>query len=679
MNTALFLAVWLLALTPMLAAPPALIPAPRQVTWTGKTFPLTGTVRVWLNGVQGRAAADSVVAFLRQHGARAERTHSESDNGAMVQLRLEPNGLFKNKPEGYSLTVSARQIVLTAATERGLFWAYRTLQQLVLYGTVRSLAGCRITDYPAFPIRGLMHDAGRSFIPLDTLRQHLDVLSRYKLNTFHWHLTEDLAWRLASDSLPGLADARTMNRDPGGYYTKQQVRELLAFCRDRHIQVIPELDMPGHSGAFRRATGFDMQSVKGKRAVIGLLREVCALFDGSYIHIGTDEVAFRDSSFVPTMVAVVREGGKQAIGWYPGGAMDTLAIRQLWMSAKKPLPSMRVIESRNLYLNHFAVQADLISLFQRNVCDVPEATPRHLGAIACVWNDRRPASVAQLEQLNGLYPVLLTFAERTWRGGGKPETEAGVVLTDWTASGRAMSGRVAFAEFEERLLAHKRQYFSHRPFPYVRQSHLQWRILKPFPNEGDLAARFPPEKGKLDYPVIPAFGATVYLRHTWGPSVVRAYLSDPQPNHTAYAYTYVYSPKRQRVGLWTDFHNYGRSEKDASPPAGAWDHKGSAVWVNDLRVEPPNWQQPGFRPSSLEQPYRNEPYEARESTTVWLRQGWNRVLVKVPVGAFSTPEYRLVKWLFTCVFVRRQGSHWETADDLIVAPDRREQPVKLTR
>lgn len=662
MKTAFTISLWLLALAPILAAPPALLPAPRQVTWTGEAFSLQGTIRVWTNDVQGFAVADSVASFLKQNGAQAKRSQpNEPNNGARVQLRLEPNGLFKNKPEGYSLTVANRQIVLTAATEQGLFWAYRTLQQLVPTESVRSLAGCRITDYPAFPVRGLMHDTGRSFIPLDTLYQHLDVLSRYKLNTFHWHLTEDLAWRLASDSLPGLTDARTMERDPGKFYTRQQVRELLDFCRQRHIQVIPELDMPGHSGAFRRATGFDMQSEEGKRAVKRIIREVCALFDGPYIHIGTDEVAFRDSAFVPTMVAEVRECGKQAIGWYPGGAMDTLAIRQLWMSAKKPLPTMRIIESRNLYLNHFATQADLISLFQRDFCDVPEATPRHLGAIACIWNDRRPADVAQLEQLNGLYPVLLTFAERTWRGGGQPETEAGVVVVD----------QAAFAEFEERLLVHKRQHFGQRHFPYVRQSHLHWRIMAPLPNGGNLAARFPPETGKLDYPTIPATGATVYLRHTWGPSVVRAHLNDPQPKHTAYAYTYVYSPKRQRVGLWADFHNYGRSEKDASPPAGAWDYKGSTLWLNDVPVTPPDWQQPGFRPTSLEQPYRNEPYEVREPMLVWLQKGWNKVLIKLPVGAFSTTENRLVKWLYTCVFVRRQGSHWETDDKLIFAPDRK--------
>jgi hypothetical protein len=652
---------WLaLGLRPALAAPPALIPAPRQVEWTTEAFALRGLIYISASVGPAQEIADSVATFVRQHGARAARGGAPGGlAGPTIRLELAPQGQFRQQPEGYALTVSQRQIVLSAATEQGLFWAYRTLQQLLQARPAHSLAGCRIVDYPAFPIRGLMHDTGRSFIAVDTLCQHLAVLSRYKLNTFHWHLTEDLAWRLASDSLPGLTAASTMRRDPGQFYTKAQVRAVLAFCRARRIQVIPEIDMPGHSAAFKRATGVEMQSAAGKKLLKPLLRELCALFEGPYVHLGTDEVAFRDPTFMPAMVAVVQACGKQVIGWYPGAALDSSAIRQLWMSSRPPLPTMRVIESRDLYLNHFATQADLISLFQRNFCDVPAATPRHLGAIAAVWNDRRPASTAQLEQLNGLYPVLLTLAERTWRGGGQPETQAGVVLTN----------PAAFAEFEQRLLVHKRQYFSHLSFPYVRQSQVHWRILAPFANGGDLGARFPPERGRLDFPFTAATGVTVYLRHTWGPAVVRAYLDNPQPNHTAYAYTAVYSPRRQQVGLWASFHNYGRSEKDASPPAGAWDYKGSCLWLNGQLVPPPAWQQPGLHPTSLEQPYRNEPYEARAPQLVTLHKGWNQVLLKLPVGAFSTPDYRLVKWLFTCALVRRQGSQWETADDLVYAPE----------
>jgi hypothetical protein len=663
MNRLFFLGLLLTQLTGW-AQHPALLPLPRELTWTKSAFVLTGYVQIKTNQTGIRPAADSIARFVREVGHIAVNDFVAPDHGGkLIELLLEPDGTFSQRPEGYALTITSQSVQLRAATVQGLYWGYQTIRQLYTRKPRPSLAGCTITDYPAFPIRGFMHDVGRSFIPLERLKQHISVLARYKINTFHWHLTEDLAWRLASDSLPQLTDSSITARFPGQFYTKQQARELADFCRAHNVLLIPELDMPGHSGAFRRATGYDMQSERGKALIAKLLREVCALFDVPYIHIGTDEVAVKDASFVPEMAAVVRAFGKEVIGWYPGAALDGNAIRQLWIRNDRPLPPMRFIESRNLYFNHFATQADLISLFQRNLCDVPAGTPDRLGAIGCVWNDRKVADVDQIERLNGFYPLMLTLAERAWRGGGQPETEAGTVLRS-TAT---------FAEFETRLLAHKTAHFGKLSFPYVRQSGMRWRLSVPYPNGGDLSAQFPPETDATDFPGGDATGATIYLRHTWGPGVVRAYVSDPKPNHTAYAYTYVFSPRRQWVGAWIDFHNYGRSEKDASPPRGAWDYKGSRIWLNGKLLEPPGWLQPGMHPATLETIYTNEPYENRPPMLVQLQKGWNKLLLKLPVGAFQTSDYRLVKWMFTCVFVRSDGMNVTEASDLILSPDRRKK------
>nr|WP_293833363.1 beta-N-acetylhexosaminidase [uncultured Arsenicibacter sp.] len=642
-------------------SPPALLPAPQRLVWTRESFILTGTVAIHPTVPAAGAVGESVAAFIRQISQAAVYVGKPSGTQPVIVLRIDSGGVLSKRPEGYTLTITRRRITLTGASETGLFRAYQTLRQLLQPGPVR-FAGCHITDYPAFPVRGFMHDTGRSFIPFDTLKQHIDQLSAYKINVFHWHLTEDLAWRLQSDSLPNLTNPAVTLRDPGLFYTKQQARELVSFCKARHVLLIPELDMPGHSAAFERATGHNMQSPEGKVLVKKLIREACALFDVPYLHLGTDEVAFKDPAFVGEMVAEVQQCGKQVIGWYPGAAMAPGIIRQLWVRNNKPLPPMPVIESRNLYVNHAATQADLIGIFQRNLCDTTEGSPTRLGAIGCVWNDRKPADLTQIETLNGFYPLMLTLAERAWRGGGQPETGQGVVLTD----------KAAFAAFENRLLAHKKQYFRGLSFPYVRQQSLHWRLLNPFPNNGRLDTVFPPETGQLDFPGIDVTGATIYLRHTWGPQVVRAWLDAPQPNHTAYAYTYVYSPGEQQAGAWIDFHNYGRSEKDASPMAGTWDYKGSRIWVNDAEIRPPQWTQPGLHPSGMEQPYRDEPYELRPPVSITLHKGWNKLLVKLPVGAFSTKDYRLVKWLFTCVFVRQDpaSGHWVTAGELIFSPDK---------
>ncbi|GAB4018992.1 family 20 glycosylhydrolase [Spirosoma migulaei] len=649
-----------------LATHPPLLPAPQQVVWTEKSVGVKGVVSILAQSPGSAAVADSIRDFLKTVGGASVRLTSQAlpAKGALVitvSLENELPALRQNQ-EGYQLLVSPGRIDLKALTATGLFWGYRTLQQLTDVKR-KSIAGCTIIDFPAFPIRGFMHDVGRSFIPIETLKRHIDLLSHYKINTFHWHLTEDLAWRLQSDVVPRLTDSLVTTRFPGQFYTKQQARDLVDYCKQRHVLLIPEIDMPGHSAAFRRATGYDMQSGEGKELVKQLLREVCDLFDVPYLHIGTDEVAFKDSLFVPEMANVVRDCGKEVIGWLPGARLDKKMIRQLWMSTVKPTAGQPVIDSRNLYLNHFSTLADLISVYQRTICDTTWGSSERLGAIACVWNDRKQQNETEIERLNGFYPIMLALAERTWRGGGLPETQAGTVIQN----------RANFAEFEDRLLAHKRQHFSSLEFPYVRQSNIHWRISQPVANQGKLDAVFPSETRNLDFQGIDAIGGTIYLRHLWGPDVVRAYLTNPQPNHTVYAYTYVFSARAQTVGAWITFHNYGRSEKDASPPQGQWDYKGSKIWVNDQELRPPIWTNAGLHPLDNEQPYTNEPYENRPPEPVTLKKGWNKVLIKLPIGEFRTDAYRLAKWMFTCVFVRQVNNQLEAIDGLVYSPDKKKR------
>ena len=205
----------------------------------------------------------------------------------------------------------------------------------------------------------------------------------------------------------------------------------------------------------------------------------------------------------------------------------------------------------------------------------------------------------------------------------------------------------------------------------MRQQNLYWRILQPFPNGGDLATRFPPEAGNLDYPGIDATEATIYLRHTWGPAIVRGYIENPTPNHTAYVYTYVYSPKPQTLGAWVGFHTYGRSEKDASTPTGQWGYKSSKLWMNEQEIQLLFWKTPDQHPADNEVIYTNEPYENRPPLPIPLKKGWNKVLVKVPVGSFQTADSQLVKWMFSFVLVKSNGLNYDVADGLIFSPDKR--------
>lgn len=155
-----------------------------------------------------------------------------------------------------------------------------------------------------------MHDTGRGFIPFGELKKQIELLARFKINVFHWHLTEDIGWRLESKVFPELTDSSNFERLPGKFYTIEQAKELVQFAKKHQVLLIPEIDMPGHSAAFTRAIGHDMQSEKGMEKLKVLMDEICDVFaDVPYIHIGTDEVHFTNPEFVPEMVRYIRNKG----------------------------------------------------------------------------------------------------------------------------------------------------------------------------------------------------------------------------------------------------------------------------------------------------------------------------------------------------------------------------------
>lgn len=148
--------------------------------------------------------------------------------------------------EAYHILITSKAVTVEATTERGLYWARQTMAQLAVDKNGKQLLPlCEITDWPAFRIRGYMHDIGRSYIPVDELKAEIAMLSRFKINTFHWHLTENQAWRLESKLYPQLNAPANMERSKGKYYTLAEARELVEFCRKHHVLLIPEIDMPG--------------------------------------------------------------------------------------------------------------------------------------------------------------------------------------------------------------------------------------------------------------------------------------------------------------------------------------------------------------------------------------------------------------------------------------------------
>ncbi len=613
-----------------------LLPRPQNINYNSEYFKI-GNINV-CNDILSEVIEDFIVEMGGKKDASSTRK---------LEVRIVPSisGVKINIDEAYRLTVKHKYILIEAYSEKGVYWALQTLRQLK---DGKRFVGCEITDWPAFRVRGFMQDVGRTYISLDELKREISRLSEYKINVFHWHLTENQAWRMESKVYPELNDSVNMTRLPGKFYTHKQARELVEFCRKHNVMLIPEIDMPGHSEAFLRAFNCSMQSEKGIRILESLLTEICEVFkDVPYLHIGTDEVEFTNANFVPQMVSFVRSKGKKVISWNPGwdykkGEID---MTQLWSYRGKAQKGIPAVDSRFHYMNHFDNFADIIALYTSRICNAEQGSDDIAGCIMALWHDRFIENEWNIIAENNFYPSMLAMAERSWCRGGYQYFDCnGTILPE-----DKLEVIKEFADFERRMIWHKKNRFMNYPFIYVRQCDVKWLITNPVDNKGNLDMDF-------DYMALPAkevVGAGIYLRHVWG-KLIPSFVKEPKENSTCYAYTYVYSPKRQRVGLWAEFQNYSRSEKDLPPQKGTWDYKGSRIWLNDEEVLPPLWTS-NHKVKSNEILLGNENMAARKPIPVFLDKGWNKVVLKLPIGKFTTPEVRLQKWMFAAVFVDLNG------------------------
>lgn len=562
----------------------------------------------------------------------------------------------KFQEEAYHLSITPKKIILEATTPKGMYWGRQTLEQLKYTKNKKTwVPQCDITDWPAFRIRGFMHDVGRSYIPVEELKREISLLSRYKINVFHWHLTENQAWRLECRKYPQLNAPENMEREKGKFYTLDEARQLVEFCKQHQVLLIPEIDMPGHSAAFERTFKTDMQSEKGTQILKDIIDEVCATFDVPYLHIGTDEVQFTNPDFVPMMVKYIRDKGKKVISYNPGwnykpGEID---MTQLWSYRGKAQKGIPAIDCRYHYANHFDTYADLVAMFNSRIYNQPEGSDDLAGCIVAFWNDRFIDNTSQLLAENNFYPYMLTLAERAWRGGGNCYFDGKGTLL-WEDEPEQLA---AFREFEDRLLWQKKTWLKEVLFPYVCQTQSEWQITDAFPNGGDLTKVFPPEQqedsvyqyeGKT-YKTRKIIGNGIYLRHVWG-TLVPGFYANPQENHTAYATRWIYSPKERKAKLALEFQNYSRSESDLAPRQGTWDYKCSRAWINGKEIMPPVWENTNTERSN-EITLKNENYMSRPAIDITLKKGWNKLMLKLPVGKFSSKETRLVKWMFTAALV----------------------------
>lgn len=340
------------------AQAPALVPQPASITRGGGAWSVPATVDVSVAGgaSDGLGALAALAADIARTelGARAARITAADARVAPgrtappgIHLRLEP---AIGGEEGYRLLVHDRGVAIAAAREAGLFYGLQTLRQLALGarsrdGRVARLEALRIDDAPRFTWRGLHLDVGRHFQPVAFVKRYIDLMARFKLNTFHWHLTEDQGWRIEIKKYPRLTEVggcrhETMVEkrfDPYvgdgtphcGYYTQDEVREVVAYAAARHVTVVPEIEMPGHTlaalaaypelactpGPFRVRTtwGVDEEILCPSERTFAFLEEVLtevmALFPSRFIHIGGDEAPKDRWKASPLAQDVIRREG----------------------------------------------------------------------------------------------------------------------------------------------------------------------------------------------------------------------------------------------------------------------------------------------------------------------------------------------------------------------------------
>lgn len=286
-----------------------IIPIPNQVEYTKGTLTIEKELTIGVNSTK----LEKLAQQFSIQGFSIRLTDFEE---ATIQLEL----IDGKDAEEYCIDITSKHIEIKALTPKGLFYGLQSIKQMVLLGTPKNgmvrLPQVSISDQPRFGWRGLMLDESRYFFGVEKVKQMLDLMALHKLNVFHWHLTDVPGWRIEIKQYPLLATIGGKGNDidpegPVNYYTQEQIKEIVQYASDRHIEVIPEIDMPGHARAANRA--YPEFSGGGSKThpeftfnpgyegtyvyLTNILKEVTELFPSKYIHLGGDEVHYGNANW----------------------------------------------------------------------------------------------------------------------------------------------------------------------------------------------------------------------------------------------------------------------------------------------------------------------------------------------------------------------------------------------
>jgi len=443
-----------------------LMPVPASVqTQTGR-LPITASFNVAVKNYTDDRLRGGIGRMLTRLAGRTVLTLpadlATDENTATLVVQCERAGdtiPSLNENEGYSLEVTDKQARLVAPTVVGALRGLETFLQLLQGdGNGYYLPGIKIQDQPRFPWRGLLIDVGRHYEPMEVLKRNLDGMAAVKLNVFHWHLTEDQGFRVESKKLPKL---HTLGSD-GLFYTQDQVREVIAYARDRGIRVMPEFDIPGHSTSWlvghpemgsapgpykiERGAGIfepalDPTREQTYKFLDTFLGEMAALFPDAYMHIGGDEnegkqwdrnpqiqafmkeKGIKDNHalqayFNQRLLKILQKHGKKMIGWeeilHPDLPKD--AVIHSWRGpaslAEAAKKGYNGILSAGYYIDLIfpASQHYLADPIPQNTNLTAEEAKHVLGGEATMWGEWVSAETID----SRIWPRTAAIAERLW-------------------------------------------------------------------------------------------------------------------------------------------------------------------------------------------------------------------------------------------------------------------------
>ena len=444
---------------------PSLIPMPTSVIWHDGTIPIeTGTI------VEGRGEAAPTAAFLE----RALGVKESANVTSRIRLKLLRASKMPG-PEAYHLRASGHDILIEASDPRGLFYGAQTLLQLVTGNSKsRSVQSIEVTDAPRFRWRGLLIDLARHFFGKQTLFKIIDEMAAYKLNVLHLHLTDDPGWRIEIAGYPKLTEGEIAPDGTRQYFTADDIREIVAYAAGRHIAVVPEIEMPSHSGSVGTAypelygggSALDPANRQTYAFIRAVFTQVARLFPDPHLHFGGDEVgedAWKNAKdvdqlkarlglkttkeveayFVRNVVGIIQSLGKRPMAWdeqAEAGASKDVVI-EWWRKGRPDVLDSAARRGSELvlspvdevYFDYHQAPGEPGAPWEGNdtgptsiakilawepVPDsfTPEESSRVLGIEAAVWTEFIKTE-RYLEFMT--FPRLLAFAEVAWRPKGE--------------------------------------------------------------------------------------------------------------------------------------------------------------------------------------------------------------------------------------------------------------------